>query len=59
MYINPNNIFVGEFKDDKKNGIGYTYNRLFQKLFHCNYINGLKNGKKLKKILMINKNGKN
>ena len=48
LFINPNNIFVGEFKNDLKNGIGYTYNKKFQKLHHCNYVNGVREGKLIK-----------
>ena len=48
LFINPNNIFAGQFKNDLKNGIGYTYNKEFQKLYHCNYVNGVREGKIVK-----------
>ena len=48
LFINPNNIFAGEFKNDLQNGIGYTYNIEFQKLYHCNYVNGVIKGKIIK-----------
>ena len=44
LFINPNNIFAGEFKYDQQNGIGYTYNKDFTKLYYCNYINGCRKG---------------
>ena len=45
LFINPNNIFAGEFKNDQQNGIGYTYNKDFTKLYYCNYSNGARKGK--------------
>jgi len=45
LFINPNNIFAGEFKDDQQNGIGYTYNKEYTKLYYCNYVNGARKGK--------------
>ena len=44
LFINPNNIFAGEFKNDQQNGIGYTYNKDLTKLYYCNYINGCRKG---------------
>ena len=48
LFINPNNIFAGEFKNDLQNGIGYTYNKELKKLYHCNYVNGTIDGPKIK-----------
>ena len=45
LFINPNNIFAGEFKNDQQNGVGYTYNKDFTKLYYCNYANGKRKGK--------------
>ena len=45
LFINPNNIFAGEFKYDQQNGIGYTYNKDLTKLYYCYYINGARKGK--------------
>ena len=45
LFINPNNIFAGEFKNDQQNGIGNTYNKDFTKLYYCNYVNGVRKGK--------------
>ena len=45
LFINPNNIFAGEFKDDQQNGIGYTYNKDLTKLFYCNYVDGMRKGR--------------
>ena len=45
LFINPNNIFAGEFKNDQQNGIGNTYNKDFTKLYYCNYVNGARKGK--------------
>ena len=45
LFINPNNIFAGEFKDDVQNGLGYTFNKDYKKLYYCNYVNGARKGK--------------
>ena len=45
LFITPNNVFAGEFKDDQQNGIGYTYNKDLSKLYYCNYVNGTRKGK--------------
>ena len=45
LFINPNNIFAGEFKNDQQNGIGYTYNKDLTKLYYCNYVNGARKGR--------------
>ena len=45
LFINPNNIFAGEFKNDQQNGLGYTFNKDFKKLYYCNYVNGARKGK--------------
>ena len=37
IYINPHNIFVGEFSGNCQNGKGYTYNKNYQKLFYYMY----------------------
>ena len=45
LFINPNNVFAGEFKNDQQNGLGYTFNKDFKKLYYCNYVNGARKGK--------------
>ena len=45
LFITPNNVFAGEFKDNQQNGIGYTYNKELTKLYYCNYVNGARKGK--------------
>ena len=37
IYINPHNIFLGQFSGDCQSGKGYTYNKNFQKLFYYMY----------------------
>ena len=45
LFITPNNIFAGEFKNDQQNGKGYTYNKDYSPLYYCNYENGTRKGK--------------
>ena len=45
LFINPNNIFAGEFLNDQQNGVGYTYNKDFTRLYYCTYVNGVRKGK--------------
>ena len=41
LYINPNNVFAGQFNGNWQNGKGYTYDSNFRKLFCYIYKNGL------------------
>ena len=45
LLINPKNIFVGEFYNNKQHGRGYIYNANKLKLYCYNYINGRRVGK--------------
>ena len=44
LFITPNNVFVGEFKNDLQNGMGITYNKDGTKLYTATYVNGMRKG---------------
>ena len=44
ILIKNNNIIVGEYKNDKLNGVGYTYNKEFKKLDMYNYVDDERKG---------------
>ena len=44
LFITPNNVFAGEFKNDLQNGLGITYNKDCTKLFTATYVNGMRKG---------------
>ena len=44
LFITPNNVFAGEFKNDLQNGVGITYNKDGTKLFTATYVNGMRKG---------------
>ena len=44
VLINNYNIIVGEYRNDKLNGVGYTYNKEFKKLNRYNYVDDEKKG---------------
>ena len=45
IYIDLYNVFVGQYKDNIKNGIGITFNKKLVKLNKFNYTNGIRENK--------------